>query len=115
MVSIALVQNAAWQWQDCILRCRCQVRSIIDCASACIVMMVCAFRTLLTAAENELAVLRRYVYQKAYVEFFVSPEKLEGLEQRLKSKSSITYMAINSKGQVSCSNYKHNPPMCCSW
>lgn len=45
----------------------------------------------------------RYVYQKAYVEFFVSPEKLEGLEQRLKSKSSITYMAINSKGQVGCS------------
>ena len=42
----------------------------------------------------------RYVYQKAYVEFFVSPEKLEGLEQRLQKQSSITYMAINSKGKV---------------
>ena len=43
---------------------------------------------------------RRYVYQKAYVEFFVSPEKLDGLEQRLQKQSSITYMAINSKGKV---------------
>jgi len=42
-----------------------------------------------------------YVYQKAYVEFFVSPEKLESLEQRLQKQSSITYMAINSKGKVS--------------
>jgi len=41
------------------------------------------------------------VYQKAYVEFFVSPEKLESLEQRLQKQSSITYMAINSKGKVS--------------
>ena len=40
------------------------------------------------------------MYQKAYVEFFVSPEKLEGLEQRLQQQSSITYMAINSKGKV---------------
>ena len=42
----------------------------------------------------------RYVYQKAYVEFFVSPEKLDSLEQRLQKQSSITYMAINSKGKV---------------
>lgn len=42
----------------------------------------------------------RYVYQKAYVEFFVSPEKLDGLEQRLQQQPSITYMAINSKGKV---------------
>lgn len=42
----------------------------------------------------------RYVYQKAYVEFFVSPEKLDSLEQRLQKQSSITYMAINSKSKV---------------
>lgn len=42
----------------------------------------------------------RYVYQKAYVEFFVSPEKFEELEQRLQKQSSITYMAIDSKSKV---------------
>lgn len=41
-----------------------------------------------------------YVYQKAYVEFFVSPEKFEELEQRLQKQSSITYMAIDSKSKV---------------
>lgn len=52
---------------------------------------------------------RRYVYQKAYVEFFVSPEKLDDLEQRLQKQSSITYMAINSKGKV------RNPTQPLSW
>ena len=40
------------------------------------------------------------MYQKAYVEFFVSPEKLDDLEQRLQKQPSITYMAISSKGKV---------------
>ena len=34
------------------------------------------------------------------MEFFVSPEKLDSLEQRLQKQSSITYMAINSKSKV---------------
>ncbi len=42
----------------------------------------------------------RYVYQKAYVEFFASPEVFEGLEKRLKQRPSITYMAVNQAGDV---------------
>ena len=49
----------------------------------------------------------RYVYQKAYVEFFVSPEKLDDLEQRLQQQASITYMAINSKNKVITSQLRH--------
>eukprot|EP00891_Asterochloris_glomerata_P001320 jgi/Astpho2/1320/e_gw1.00024.9.1_t len=41
-----------------------------------------------------------YVYQKAYVEFFISPEHFKQLQPQLDSKPSITYMAINSSGEV---------------
>ena len=44
--------------------------------------------------------LCRYVYQKAYVEFFISPEQFKQLQPQLDSKPSITYMAINSSGEV---------------
>ena len=43
--------------------------------------------------------LRRYVYQKAYVEFFCSPESFRALEARLASAPSVTYMAVNAAGQ----------------
>lgn len=51
--------------------------------------------------------LRRYVYQKAYVEFFCAPEKFEALKAAASDFPSLTYMAVNSKGdfasnQVSC-------------
>lgn len=40
----------------------------------------------------------RYVYQKAYVEFFVSAEKFEALKAKVTEFPSLTYMGINSKG-----------------
>jgi len=42
---------------------------------------------------------RRYVYQKAYVEFFCSPSSFRALEARLAARPSVTYMAVNAAGQ----------------
>lgn len=39
-----------------------------------------------------------YVYQKAYVEFFCSREKLDALVGKCKGFSSLTYMAVNKEG-----------------
>mmetsp|Transcript_3439 Transcript_3439/g.9965 ORF Transcript_3439/g.9965 Transcript_3439/m.9965 type:complete len:600 (-) Transcript_3439:1135-2934(-) len=39
-----------------------------------------------------------YVYQKAYVEFFCSPEAFKGLQARVSNHPSITYLAVSSKG-----------------
>ncbi|XP_061353076.1 methylenetetrahydrofolate reductase (NADH) 2-like [Gastrolobium bilobum] len=39
-----------------------------------------------------------YVYQKAYVEFFCSKEKLDALVEKCKGRSSLTYMAVNKEG-----------------
>ncbi|KIZ07768.1 5,10-methylenetetrahydrofolate reductase [Monoraphidium neglectum] len=41
-----------------------------------------------------------YVYQKAYVEFFCSPDKLESLLQRLSGAEGITYLAVNAAGEL---------------
>ncbi|KAK9842943.1 hypothetical protein WJX74_004685 [Apatococcus lobatus] len=41
-----------------------------------------------------------YVYQKAYVEFFASPEAFKSLQGRLDKRPSITYMAVNQAGDV---------------
>ncbi|CAD7703090.1 unnamed protein product [Ostreobium quekettii] len=41
-----------------------------------------------------------YVYQKAYIEFFVSPEGFSKLQPQLSSAPSISYMAVNSKGDL---------------
>jgi methylenetetrahydrofolate reductase (NADPH) len=43
------------------------------------------------------------VYQKAYVEFFVSPEKFTSLQAAISKQTSLTYMAVTSKG-----DYKSN-------
>ena len=40
----------------------------------------------------------RYVYQKAYIEFFVSPEKFKTLQAAISKQPSLTYMAVTSKG-----------------
>jgi hypothetical protein len=40
----------------------------------------------------------RYVYQKAYVEFFVSAEKFGELKARTADFPSLTYMGVNSQG-----------------
>ncbi|MCD7469447.1 Methylenetetrahydrofolate reductase 1 [Datura stramonium] len=39
-----------------------------------------------------------YVYQKAYLEFFCSPEKLNTLVAKCKSFPYLTYMAVNKEG-----------------
>lgn len=39
-----------------------------------------------------------YVYQKAYVEFFCSREKLDALVSKSKAFPSLTYMAVNKEG-----------------
>ncbi|CAA0818437.1 Methylenetetrahydrofolate reductase 2 [Striga hermonthica] len=39
-----------------------------------------------------------YVYQKAYVEFFCSPEKLNALVEKCKNFSYLTYMAVDKQG-----------------
>ncbi|KAL0392396.1 UNVERIFIED_CONTAM: Methylenetetrahydrofolate reductase 1 [Sesamum radiatum] len=39
-----------------------------------------------------------YVYQKAYLEFFCSPEKLNALVDKCKIFPSLTYMAVSKEG-----------------
>lgn len=39
-----------------------------------------------------------YVYQKAYLEFFCSKEKLDALVEKCKALPSLTYMAVNKDG-----------------
>ncbi|MFH5935901.1 SAM-binding domain-containing protein, partial [Clostridium perfringens] len=39
-----------------------------------------------------------YVYQKAYLEFFCSKEKLNALVEKCKAFTSLTYMAVNRNG-----------------
>lgn len=38
------------------------------------------------------------MYQKAYVEFFTSPEKFAELQTAIKGHPSVTYMAVNNAG-----------------
>ena len=60
------------------------------------------------------ALLCRYVYQKAYVEFFCSPENFAQLEARLRGKKTLTYMAVNSAGDVR-SNVAHTDVNAVTW
>lgn len=55
-----------------------------------------------------------YVYQKAYVEFFVSPAKLDALLTKLDQHPSITYMAVNKDGDVK-SNMKQDCVNAVTW
>ncbi|KAB2014380.1 hypothetical protein E1A91_D09G228900v1 [Gossypium mustelinum] len=41
-----------------------------------------------------------YVYQKAYLEFFCSLDKLDALVKNCNSFSSLTYVAVNKKGNL---------------
>ncbi|KAF9960265.1 hypothetical protein BGZ72_007523 [Mortierella alpina] len=41
-----------------------------------------------------------YVYQKAYVEFFISPYQLSTLKQRLKHQPHFTFVAANKSGDL---------------
>ena len=42
------------------------------------------------------------MYQKAYVEFFTSPENFRALEPKLKAAPTIPYMAVTPKGDMIC-------------
>lgn len=54
------------------------------------------------------------MYQKAYVEFFVSPDKLDALLSKLDQHPSITYMAVNMEGDVR-SNMKQDTVNAVTW
>lgn len=57
----------------------------------------------LTGKSNHLLnthMLYSVVYQKAYVEFFTSPEDFELLLPKLKTKPSLTYIAVNAQGDL---------------
>jgi methylenetetrahydrofolate reductase (NADPH) len=41
-----------------------------------------------------------YVYQKAYVEFFCAPDKVDALLRRLDGAPSVTYLATNAAGEL---------------
>ncbi|GAQ85933.1 methylenetetrahydrofolate reductase [Klebsormidium nitens] len=41
-----------------------------------------------------------YIYQKAYVEFFTSPERLQAIISKMPGFPSLTYIAVNVKGET---------------
>ena len=45
-----------------------------------------------------------HVYQKAYLEFFCSPDKLEAFKKHLSKYPSISYMATDMSGKLNDSN-----------
>jgi len=50
-----------------------------------------------------------YVYQKAYLEFFVSPQQLDELIQRIEADPQITYHAVNAKGDMRTNTTSDSP------
>ena len=55
-----------------------------------------------------------YVYQKAYVEFFCSGEKLNALVEKCKANPSLTYLAVNKDGNL-LSNVGKNDVNAVTW
>ncbi|CAA0831806.1 Methylenetetrahydrofolate reductase 2 [Striga hermonthica] len=55
-----------------------------------------------------------YEYQKAYVEFFCSPEKLNALVEKCKNFSYLTYMAVDKQGSW-ISNVKKTDVNAVTW
>ncbi|KAL1535215.1 Methylenetetrahydrofolate reductase 1 [Salvia divinorum] len=55
-----------------------------------------------------------YVYQKAYVEFFCSPERLTALVGQCKQFPSLTYLAVNKEGSLK-SNVSNNDVNAVTW
>ncbi|WIA22217.1 hypothetical protein OEZ85_004547 [Tetradesmus obliquus] len=55
-----------------------------------------------------------YVYQKAYVEFFCAPEKLQPLLDKLDTAAAVTYIAVNAQGDVR-SNMKEESVNAVTW
>lgn len=54
------------------------------------------------------------MYQKAYVEFFCAPDKLQQLLEKLDTAPSITYIAVNAQGDVR-TNTKENAVNAVTW
>ncbi|KAG5637289.1 hypothetical protein H0H81_005084 [Sphagnurus paluster] len=50
-----------------------------------------------------------YVYQKAYLEFFVTPALLELLLKYIERDSNITYYVINSRGDLKTNTHSDGP------
>lgn len=55
-----------------------------------------------------------YVYQKAYLEFFVHPEQLQTLIKRIERDPNVTYYAINKQGDLK-TNSTSDMPTAVTW
>ena len=55
-----------------------------------------------------------YIYQKAYVEFFASPDETKALIRQIKKCPTLTYQALNSKGE-SLSNINPGATNAVTW
>ncbi|KAH6568661.1 hypothetical protein BASA50_008814 [Batrachochytrium salamandrivorans] len=55
-----------------------------------------------------------YVYQKAYLEFFVSPSKLDVLIKKISEHPFLTYHAVNKGGDLK-TNIKGDSPNAVTW
>lgn len=55
-----------------------------------------------------------YVYQKAYLEFFVSPEKLDELTAKISKDPQVTYYAVNKQGDLK-TNTQSDQPTAVTW
>ncbi|KAI5450397.1 methylenetetrahydrofolate reductase (NAD(P)H) met13 [Naganishia albida] len=50
-----------------------------------------------------------YVYQKAYLEFFVAPQLLDELVKRIERDPRITYYAVNRQGDLRTNTHSEGP------
>ncbi|KAG0226223.1 hypothetical protein BGW42_003817 [Actinomortierella wolfii] len=50
-----------------------------------------------------------YVFQKAYLEFFVSPEQLNEIVARLEDEDQMTYYAVNRRGDLQTNSQSDGP------
>ncbi|KAI9365312.1 methylenetetrahydrofolate reductase-domain-containing protein [Pilaira anomala] len=55
-----------------------------------------------------------YVFQKAYLEFFVSPEKLNELIEKISRDPQVTYYAVNKQGDLR-TNTQSDEPNAVTW
>jgi methylenetetrahydrofolate reductase (NADPH) len=55
-----------------------------------------------------------FVFQKAYLELFISPEKIQKLEEAIKEDEYLSYYAINQKGDLK-TNQKDDSPNAVTW
>jgi len=56
-----------------------------------------------------------FVYQKAYLEFFISKEKFEVLKEKLKTKPMITYYFTSKDGSVETNCKSQGRPTALTW